>query len=749
MFGEAAREHRRRSALTQEDLAAKTGLSVRHIRDLEAGRIARPRPATMLLLADAFGLYGAERDRFLTGAPAPVPSSGVPAQLPADGYGFVGRADSLARLDEILARSADQPTAMVLATVSGTAGVGKTTLAVHWAHRVARHFPDGQLYVNLRGFDPTGTPVSPSTALAGFVNALTGPGDRMPTTMDEQIARYRSLLNGRRVLVLLDNAGDAGQVRPLLPGAPGCVVLVTSRDQLPGLVSVDGAHPITLNLLTPDESRELLTRRLGADRVTAEPAAVDAIVGASAGLPLALSVVAARAAIHSGFALTELAADLRPAADHLDSARLDAFDGGEPVTDLRLVMSWSYRTLDEPTARLFRLLSVHPGPDFSVAAAASLAGIAPSQARRRLTELTRAHLLTEHRPGRYTCHDLLRAYAAELASELDTAADQHAARSRVFDHYLAAAYAADKLLYPQRDRLPIDPPGPGVATVTLADRDHAIGWFGDEHPVLLSVLQGTADHGFDQHTCHLAWAVTTYLLRRGYWQDWTSSLQAALAATVRLGDHRAEAYAHNVLAFADISLSRYADAQRHLEQAFDRYRLLGDLAGQARVELNLGWICDQNNQPEGALGHAQEALRLHRAAGHVTGQAFALNAIGWSHAQLGDHQAALASCEQALALFVSADNLLGQAITWGSTGHAHLELGATTEAVRSYEHAVRLRREIGDRQLEAEALGLLGDAHAAAGDPASAQAAWRQALDILVSLGADTGKIQAKLAAAN
>ncbi|MEV6964305.1 tetratricopeptide repeat protein [Hamadaea sp. NPDC051192] len=778
MFGEAAREHRRRSALTQEDLAAKTGLSVRHIRDLEAGRIARPRPATMLLLADAFDLHGAERDRFLTGAPASAPSSGVPAQLPADGYGFVGRADALARLDEILARSADQPTAMVLATVSGTAGVGKTTLAVHWAHRVARHFPDGQLYVNLRGFDPTGTPVSPSTALAGFVNALTGPGDRMPTTMDEQIARYRSLLNGRRVLVLLDNAGDAGQVRPLLPGAPGCFVVVTSRDQLPGLVSVDGAHPITLNLLTPDESRELLTRRLGADRVTAEPAAVDAIVGASAGLPLALSVVAARAAIHSGFALSDVAADLRPTPDHsrpdspdadragavrpgaggpgsdrpdaaqLGAARLDAFDGGEPVTDLRLVMSWSYRTLDEPTARLFRLLSVHPGPDFSVAAAASLTGVTPAQARRRLAELTRAHLLTEHRPGRYTCHDLLRAYAAELASEQDTAADQHAARSRLFDHYLAAAYAADKLLYPQRDRLPIDPPGPGVATVTLADRDHAIGWFGDEHQVLLSVLQATADHGFDHHTCHLAWAVTTYLLRRGYWQDWTSSLQVALAATVRLGDHRAEAYAHNVLAFADISLSRYADAQRHLEQAFDRYRLLGDLAGQARVELNLGWICDQNNQPEGALGHAQEALRLHRAAGHVTGQAFALNAIGWSHAQLGDHQAALASCEEALALFTSADNLLGQAITWGSIGHAHLELGATTEAVRSYEHAVRLRREIGDRQLEAEALGLLGDAHLAAGGPGSAQAAWRQALDILVSLGADTSKIQAKLAAA-
>ncbi|WP_406070708.1 helix-turn-helix domain-containing protein [Micromonospora sp. NBC_01638] len=197
MFGEAVRELRRCSALTQEGLAAKTGLSVRHLRDLEAGRIARPRPATMLLLANAFGLRGPERDRFLAGAPTPAASGGMPAQLPADGFGFVGRAGALARLDEILARAADQPTAMGLAIVSGTAGVGKTALAVHWAHRVASHFPDGQLYVNLRGFDPGGTPVNPSTALAGFVNALAGPGDRPPTALEEQVARYRGTPRNR------------------------------------------------------------------------------------------------------------------------------------------------------------------------------------------------------------------------------------------------------------------------------------------------------------------------------------------------------------------------------------------------------------------------------------------------------------------------------------------------------------------------------------------------------------------------
>ncbi|QLQ40009.1 ATP-binding protein [Micromonospora robiginosa] len=743
MFGEAVRELRRRCALTQEALAEKAGLSVRHVRDLEAGRIARPRPATMMLLADALALHGPERERFLAGSSASADGGAVPAQLPADGFGFVGRAGALARLDEILTRAADQPTAMGLAVVSGTAGVGKTALAVHWAHRVAAHFPDGQLHVDLRGFDPAGTPVSPGTALAGFVNALAGAGERPPAGLAEQVARYRSLLSGRRVLVVLDNAGDADQVRPLLPGAPGCFVLVTSRAQFLGLVSVNGAQPVTLDVMSGAEARELLSRRLGAQRVTAEPDAVDAIVLASAGLPLALSVVAARAAVHPGFRLAELAAELHPVA-----GRLDAFDGGEPVTDLRRVMSWSYRTLDAGTARLFRLLSVHPGPDFTLPAAASLAGTAPAQTRRDLAALTRAHLLTEHRPGRFTCHDLLRAYAAELTAAEDGEADRHAARARLLDHYLTVAYAADELVYPQRDRLPVDPPGPGVTPVPLADRDQALWWFTEERPVLLSALRLAGGHGFDRHTCHLAWAITTYLNQRGYWEDWTGSLRAALSAAERLGDDRLEAYAHGVLGFAGISRDRLADARHHLESAYERYRRLGDLAGQARVELNLGWIHDRTGQPEQALAHAREALRLHRRAGHVTGQAFALNAVGWSHAQLGDHRAAIESCEQALALFTSAGNVLGQAITWASLGHAHLQLDAFPDAVGCYRHAVRLRREIGHRQLEADALVSLGDAHLAAGDAGSARQVWQQARDILASLAeAGTDTVDAKLAA--
>ncbi|MDG4802118.1 tetratricopeptide repeat protein [Micromonospora sp. WMMD980] len=283
--------------------------------------------------------------------------------------------------------------------------------------------------------------------------------------------------------------------------------------------------------------------------------------------------------------------------------------------------------------------------------------------------------------------------------------------------------------------------------VPLGDRDQAVRWFTEERQVLLSALELAGGHGFDRHAAHLAWAVTTFLNQRGYWEDWTSSLRAALSAAVRLADDRLEAYAHGVLGFAGISLDRPDDARRHLELAYERYRRTGDLAGQARVELNLGWISDRAGQPGPALAHAREALRLHRLAGHVTGQAFALNAVGWSHAQLGDHHAAIESCEQALALFTSVDNVLGQAITWTSLGHTHLQLDAFDAAVGCYEHAVRLRREIGHRRLEADALVSLGEAHLAAGDVASARRVWRQARDIHASLeAADTDGIDAKLA---
>ena len=345
---------------------------------------------------------------------APVPAVPVPAQLPPPVAAFAGRDTELARLDAILDGQADQASAVTIAVITGTAGVGKTALAVSWAHRAAARFPGGQLYFDLRGFDPAGPALDPGRALRGFFEALAVPPERIPEGLDDQVALYRSLLAGQRVLVLLDNARDAAQVRPLLPGSPGCLAVVTSRNHLTGLIAGHGAHPLGLDLLTPEGARELLARRVGADRAGREPGAVDEIIVGCARLPLALTIAAARAATSPGFPLAVFAADLREVGHALDS-----LDGDDAATDIRAVFSWSYRALSPDTARMFRLLGLHPGPDITVSAAASLAGIAPDQARALLVELTRGHLLSEHRPGRYAFHDLLRAYATEQALDYD------------------------------------------------------------------------------------------------------------------------------------------------------------------------------------------------------------------------------------------------------------------------------------------------------------------------------------------
>jgi hypothetical protein len=409
---------------------------------------------------------------------SPLPeSAAVPAQLPRDVAGFAGRGEQLARLDELLAPAAGRrPGAVVISAVSGTPGLGKTALVVHWAHRVKHRFPDGQLYVNLGGFDPGGRVMAPAEAVRGFLDALGVSAEQIPPSLDAQACLYRSLLDGRRVLIVLDNARDAEQVRPLLPGTPTALVVVTSRNQLTSLVAIDGAHPLMLDLLTEDEARELLACRLGPDRIAAEPEAVQQIIACCARLPLALTIAAARAE-QSGFPLTALAAELDKA-----TGRLDALDAGDPVSQVRTVFSWSYTALTPPAARLFRLLGLHPGTDISTAAAASLAAHPPAETRRLLAELTRASLLTEHAPGRYTFHDLLCAYATDLTHTHDPADQCHAALGRIRDHYLHPAHTAARLLPPLDDPVTLTPPSPGVTPEQPSDHEqamagvHSRGW---------------------------------------------------------------------------------------------------------------------------------------------------------------------------------------------------------------------------------------------------------------------------------
>ena len=688
-------------------------------------------------LADELGIYPshAVQDAYLSiirreaSVSPPLERIQAPAQLPADVATFVGRSKQIAELD--LLANPSRGARVVVGVITGGGGIGKTALAVYWAHQVADQFPDGQLYVSLRGFDPGGQVMDSGEAVRRFLDALGVPAERIPMDLDAQTALYRTQLAARRMLIVLDNARDSAQVRPLLPGAPTCLVLVTSRNQLSGLVAAEGAHPITLDLLTEAEARQMLTRRLGADRVAAEPRAVEGIITACARLPLALAIVAARAITEAHLPLHALAGGLR---NNSSSGRLDTLSTDDPATDVRAVLSWSYQALTPAAGRLFRLLGLHPGPDTCAPAAASLAALPLPEVRSLLGELTRANLLIEHVPGRYAFHDLLRAYATDLAHRLDSDQQRHAAMHRVLDHYLHTAYAADRLLYPARDPIALTPPQPGTIPEHPTDLQQALDWFTAEHPVLLAAVDHAAAIGFDTHIWQMAWTVANFLDRRGHWHDQAAAEQAAVAAAGRLADPAAQASAHRSLALVYIRLGRLDDASNHLRHALDLYAQAGDRVGQAHTHLNLGPVWRRRGRPVEALHHARQALDLFRAADHRQGQAHALNSVGWFHALLGDHPQALTHCQQALTLLQELDDRPGQAHTWDSLGYAHHHLGSHDQAITCYQHALNLYRDLGDRYYEATILTHLGDIHHTTGDPRAARDAWQNALTILNQL---------------
>jgi DNA-binding SARP family transcriptional activator/tetratricopeptide (TPR) repeat protein len=697
----------------------------------------------------------AAHQALLSGAPVPPAAVrvgavaapvAVPAQLPGDVPGFAGRAAALAELDKLMHQATAVPTAVVVTALSGTAGVGKTATAVHWAHQVARRYPDGQLYVNLRGFDPGGRVVAAGTALRGFLSTLGVPADKIPADADAQAALYRSLLAGRKMLVLLDNARDTEQVRPLLPGTPSALTVVTSRNQLTPLVA-EGAQPLVLDLLGADEARELLVRALGADRVAAEPAAVRRIVAASAGLPLGLALVAARAAIHPSFPLSSLAAEL----SHVEGR-------GDVVARVRAVFSWSYAALSPGAARLFRLLGLHPGPDITVSVAASLAGVVPSRpgdpagsivdVRPLLSELTATGLLTEHAPGRYGWHDLLAAYATDLAGTVDSAADRGAAIERLLDHYLHTAHAADRLLSPARDPIRLAP-GPPTGTVeSHVDGAAAQEWLTAELRALQAARRLAVARGDDVRAWQLAWALTPQLARQGLWPELTAAWEAALDAADRLGRPAAAADAHRLLAWVSSRTGDSDEAHRHLDEALALYEAAGDRAGQGHTHIDLAYAWEQQEEYAKSLRQAEQGLAVYRAAEHHGGEASALNAVGWAHTLLGNHAAALDPCRRSVDLYRRNGDRDGEASAWDSIGYARHALGEHAEAVDCYQRALAMRRDLGDRYGEAETLSHLGETHRAAGDPGAARATWREALEILTDLEhGDAESVREKLAA--
>jgi tetratricopeptide (TPR) repeat protein/transcriptional regulator with XRE-family HTH domain len=777
-FGVLLRRYRLASGLSQEELAQRAGLSVRALANMERGRTRRPYRRSVRLLAEAMALpepqrLDLERASWLVGCDASVPGQlpaadlarppagpAVPRELPAPVGHFTGRAAELHELSELMAGGGGR--ALVICAVGGTAGVGKTALAVHWAHQVAERFPDGQLYVNLRGYDP-GQPVPPADALAGFLRSLGVPGQDIPPGEDERAARYRSLLAGKQVLVVLDNAGSAGQVRPLLPGTGTCSVLVTSRDTLAGLVARDGAARLDLDLLPLPDAIALLRALIGA-RVGAEPAAAAELAAQCCRLPLALRVAAELIAARPAVPLTGLTAELVDMRTRLDL--LDA--GGDSRTEVRAVFSWSYRHLDADTARTFRLAGLHPGPGFEPYAYAALADATVPQARRALDVLARAHLIQPAGPGRHGMHDLLRGYARELAATVDSGRAQQAALTRLFDHYLHSAATAIDTLYPaERHRRPRIP-RPVTPVPPLADPVAARNWLDAERAVLVAAAAQTATHGWPGHATRLAATISRYLVNGGHFPEARTVFSHALDAARRTSDRIAEATALNDIGFVDgqhgrlqqavdhfrqalnlfraagdrageaqtlgnqglaeTELGRYEQAARHQQDAVAIYRGIGDRLGEARALGNLGFARRLQGRYQEAAGYFQQTQELCRELGDRQGEGWALARLGVIDLRLGCYQHAAGYLQQALDLFQELGYRGGEAEILNRLGEVHLGLGRSEQAADNFARAMAVFREIGDLVLEAGALNGLGDVLLQAGDVGKARAHYATAL---------------------
>jgi tetratricopeptide (TPR) repeat protein/transcriptional regulator with XRE-family HTH domain len=774
-FGELLRWHRGAAGLTQEELAERSGVSVRAIADMERSRTSRPYRRSVSLLADALLLTGQAREEFtrsarssaggagdlraVTGPARPAeaePLRVTPQELPSAVPGFTGRSAELEALTGLLDRSGQQAGGvLVISAIGGTAGVGKTALAVYWAHKVADRFPDGQLYVNLRGHDP-GQPVLASDALAGLLRSLGVPGQDIPPGEDERAARYRSLLAGKRMLVVLDNAGSAGQVRPLLPGTGACAVVVTSRDALAGLAARDGAARLDLDVL-PLEDAVALLRTLIGTRAAAESDAAVELATQCCRLPLALRVAAelaaARPAVPLAGMVSELA-DLR--------TRLDLLESGEdPRTQVRVVFSWSYHHLDTDAARAFRLLGLHPGPDVESYSAAALTGASVPQARRALDVLARAHLIQPAGPSRYAMHDLLRAYARELADSQDGGDEQRTALTRLFDHHLRTAAAAMDTLYPaerhRRPRIP-GPAGPGPR---LAGPAAAREWLDAERPALIAAIGHAAAHDWPGHATRLATTLSSYLCDGGYLPEAITGCGHALGAARRSGDHAAEAAAlldvgwvtwqqgrvqqaadHHRralalfraagdragearalggMSLAEAELGRYEQAARLQQEAIAIFHDIGDNLGKARTLDVLGFTRQRQGRHREAVSYHEQSLGLFRTLGDREGEAWALAWLGTADMQLGRYRHGARYLERALALFQEIGSAHGESRTLIWLGEAYLRLGCHEQAAGFFELGLTICRETGIQVTEAEALNGLGDVHFQTGDVGKAR----------------------------
>ncbi|QNE21599.1 tetratricopeptide repeat protein [Kribbella qitaiheensis] len=543
-------------------------------------------------------------------------------------------------------------------------------------------------------------------------------------------ALYRTLVADRRLLIVLDNARTAEQVRPLLPGGRGCRVVVTSRNRLPGLLASEGARTVSLDLMDWEQAHSLLVGALGAERIAAEPLAAESLIALSARLPLALSLVAAHAAAHPTWPLETVALDLRRTRQGLD-----AFTGEDQMTDLRAVFSWSYQLVTGSSARVFRLSGLHPGPDLPVAAAAALAGTTPERVRPALAELERAHLISQLAPERYASHDLLRVYAGELAGSIDKEKECRQALWRLFDHYLRTADAGDQWLRPHRDPAVLPDPAGSPYVLSFGGYQEAFDWFEAEHPNLVVLIEHAAREGFDSHATHLARTITGFLERRGLWNTWVDVMWTAAQASQRSGDLQGQVMAHRYRAHALARQGRLDEALSESETALDLAVRSGDQVAQAWCQRVVAFVLAQQERLKESYDHDLIASELFKASGHRTGQALALNSLGWLHAStFAEYDQSVEYCTQAQRLYQEVDHKLGEAATWDHLGYAQRGLGNQAEAARCYRKALELYQELNDRYYQALMLQNLGDVDHELGDLEAAGGWWELALDLLTEL---------------
>ncbi|MFE0026075.1 BTAD domain-containing putative transcriptional regulator [Amycolatopsis sp. NPDC059021] len=719
---EALEVYDRISSVLAEELGLDPGASLQHTRQ-------------MILTGEDEEVIGLQPAHYRIAA-EPL----VPRQLPADLRAFSGRESDLKALHALMPEALDAGTSTPIASIEGMGGIGKTTLAVHFAHEIGERFPGGQVYLNLRGYGP-GDPVEPLAALQTMLTAVGVPADELPCGLDDRAALWRTHSAGRRLMILLDNANSTEQVRPLLPG-PGCLVLVTSRWQLRALVATYGARRIALEELDEQDAVALLASTIGLERTSADPAATERFVRHCGGLPLAIRILAVRAGQFPDLPLGEFVAAVEREPDRLGS--FDLSDGDE--TNVRSVFSYSYQALDPEAARLLRLLGTSTGVDFTAPAAAAIAGLDPARTRLLLGMLTSAHLLSEPRPGRYQFHDLIRAYADEVSRSVDTGETRTAALTRLVDWYLASAFNASYAMRPERYYRLLDADGTGG--LEFGDYHEALDWFGDECGNLIAAVHLACDLRLYGSCWQLAWLAQSYFAAKARLDDWRAVFEVALEAARAERNRPGEAGILSGLGVVNGVARDYAESRRYLEQVLAIQRELGSAEGQARAQYNLAMAAHNLDDLPWAYEHGVEALRIVRSLGLRGFEASVLRALGDICTSMGDHGQALELADTALAIERPNGRPEDGRFSLHTRGTALIGLGKYDEGIACMRRAVDMFFTMGEQYEAADVLAQLGSHHLRHGARAEARDCWLRSVRLLTELGhPDADDVRAKLAA--